>query len=177
MRKRGKILIERKSVFKGHILRDVHVDRLRLPNGKIVSIESIEHPGAACVIPFLDKDRIILIRQYRSVIDEYIWEAPAGTLKKGEKPIECAKRELEEEIGYKAGIMNPVGYIYTTPGFTNECIHIYRATSLKKVDTLPEDDEILKAKILSIAEIKKMVKRNTIKDAKTIAGLAMCGVL
>jgi ADP-ribose pyrophosphatase len=166
-----------RSVFKGKILLDVRVGKLTLPNGNAVTIESIKHPGAACIVPFLSKYKIIMIRQYRPVVDEYIWEIPAGTLKKGERPLQCAKRELVEETGYSAGRIRLAGFIYTTPGFTNEGIYIYRAESLKKEDIAPEDDEVLSAKALSITEIRKMFKSRRIIDAKTIAGLAMCGVI
>lgn len=175
--RRKKALISSKSVFRGKILLDVRIDRLILPNGNIVSIESIKHPGAACIVPFLARDKIVMIRQYRPVVGGYIWEVPAGTLKKGEKPLRCAKRELEEEIGYSAGRIKFAGFIYTTPGFSNEGIYIYRAESLKKVDTLPEEDEVLFAKVFSAAEIMKMFKAGRIVDSKTIAGLAMCGVI
>jgi len=175
-----KTLISRRSVFKGRILLNVGINRIKLPNGKVVDIESVEHPGASCVVPFLSKDKIILIRQYRPVVDDYIWELPAGTLNKSEKPLQCAKRELEEEIGYSAGRIESVGFIYTTPGFSNERIYIYRAGSLKKVDkvdVVPEDDEVLIAKVFGIREVRQLFKDRKIVDSKTIAGLAMCGII
>ncbi len=175
--KKKKVLISRKSFFQGRILLDVGIDHVRLPNGRVVGIESVKHPGASCVVPFLSKDKIILIRQYRPVVDDYIWELPAGTLKKGEKPLQCAKRELEEEIGYSAGRIKLAGFIYTTPGFSNEGIYIYRAESLKKVDVMPEDDEVLVAKVFGIEEARRLFKNRKIVDSKTIAGLAMCGII
>jgi len=78
-----KIVLNKKSVFKGRILQDVHLDTVLLPNGTKVQLECIRHPGAAAVVPFLSKDEIILIRQYRPVVDKYLWEIPAGTLKSG----------------------------------------------------------------------------------------------
>lgn len=177
MGSRKKIVLDKKSVFKGKILLDVHLDKVMLPNGTEVRLECIKHPGAATIVPFLSKDEIILIRQYRPVVDKYIWEIPAGTLKRGENPIRCAKRELEEEIGYKANSIEYLAHIYTTPGFTNECIHIYKATRLSKVRTKPESDEILSVRNFTISKIRQMFKEKRIIDAKTIAGLAMCGII
>ncbi len=175
--RRKKVVLNKRSVFKGKILLDVHLDNVMLPNGTKVRLECIKHPGAAAVVPFMNKDRIVLIRQYRPVVDKYIWEIPAGTLNKGEKPLQCAGRELEEEIGYTARSLTLLTSIYTTPGFTNECIHIYKATRLKKVRLNPEADEILSVGVFTVNKIRRMFKNKKIIDAKTITGLAMCGIL
>lgn len=172
-----KIVLDKKSVFKGKVLLDVHLDKVMLPNGTEVRLECIKHPGAAAVVPFLTKDEIILIRQYRPVVDKYIWEIPAGTLHRGESPLRCAKRELAEEIGYKARCIRYIARIYTTPGFTNERIHIYKATSLEKVKLNPDADEILSVRSFTVDKIRRMCKRNRIMDAKTITGLSMCGII
>jgi ADP-ribose pyrophosphatase len=174
---RKKIILNKKSVFKGKILLDVHLDKVMLPNGTEVRLECIKHSGAAAIVPFLSRNEIILIRQYRPVVDEYIWEMPAGTLHRGEKPLRCAKRELEEEIGYRAGSMKYLTRLYTTPGFTNECIHIYKASRLKKIQMKPDADEILTARSFAAARIRRMFSKKRIIDAKTIAGLAACGII
>jgi ADP-ribose pyrophosphatase len=98
-------------------------------------------------------------------------------LKRGESPLKCAKRELEEEIGYKAGFIRYLAHIYTTPGFTNERIHIYKATRLKEVNVKPDSDEILSVRNFTINNIRRMLKDKKIIDAKTIAGLAVCGII
>jgi len=172
-----KIVLNKKSVFKGRILQDVHLDTVLLPNGTKVQLECIRHPGAAAVVPFLSKDEIILIRQYRPVVDKYLWEIPAGTLKSGESPIRCAKRELKEEIGYTAHSIKYITHIYTTPGFANECIYIYKGSHLKKVKVKPDTDEILSVRNFTIDKIRQMFKENKIIDAKTIAGLSACGII
>ena len=174
---RKKVILDKKSVFKGKILLDVHLDKVMLPNGTEVRLECIKHPGAAAVVPFFTKNEVILIKQYRPVVDKYIWEIPAGTLKRGENPIRCAKRELEEEIGYKAGSLKYLTRIYTTPGFTNERIYIYKATQLKRVSVSPDIDEILAVKNFTVSKIRQMFRSKKIIDAKTIAGLVMCRVL
>lgn len=175
--RRKRIVLDKKSVFKGKILLDVHLDKVMLPNGTEVRLECIKHPGATAIVPFLTKDNILLIRQYRPVVDKYIWEIPAGTLKRGESPVRCAKRELEEEVGYKAGAIKYLAHIYTTPGFTNECIHMYKASRLSKVKVKPESDEILSVRNFTAREIRRMFKKGRIIDAKTIAGLAICGII
>ena len=177
MGERKKIVLDKKSIFKGKILLDVHLDKVMLPNGTEVRLECIKHPGASAVVPFLNRNEIVLIRQYRPVVDRYIWEIPAGTLDKGESPLKCAKREIEEEIGYKAGSIKYLGLIYTTPGFTNECIHLYKAGRLSRVTLKPDADEILSARCFSKGAIRRMYKNRKIIDAKTIAGLNMCGVI
>jgi ADP-ribose pyrophosphatase len=177
MSSRKKIVLDKKSIFRGKILLDVHLDKVMLPNGAEVRLECIKHPGAAAIVPFLAKDEVILIKQYRPVVDKYIWEIPAGTLKRGENPIRCAKRELEEEIGYKARSLEYLTRIYTTPGFTNERIYIYKATRLERVSISPDIDEILAAKNFTASKIRQMFKSKKIIDAKTIAGLVMCGIL
>jgi len=174
---KNKIILNKKSVFKGKILLDVHLDKVMLPNGTEVRLECIRHPGAAAIVPFLGRNEIILIRQYRPVVDKYIWEIPAGTLKRGEMPARCARRELEEETGYKAGGLKRVASIYTTPGFTNERIHIYKATRLKKTPLRPDADEILFAKSFTFGDIRRMFREKKIIDAKSIAGLAACGII
>lgn len=174
---RKKIVLDKKSIFKGKILLDVHLDKVMLPNGTEVRLECIKHPGAAAIVPFLAKNEIILIRQYRPVVDKYIWEIPAGTLHRGESPLKCARRELVEEIGYEAYSIKYLAHIYTTPGFTNECIYIYKATRLKKVKLNPDADEILSVRSFTVNKIRQMFKRNRIIDAKTITGLSMCGII
>ena len=177
MARRKIIVLNKKSIFKGKILLDVHLDKVMLPNGTKVRLECIKHPGAAAIVPFLNRKEVVLIRQYRPVVDRYIWEIPAGTLNKGETPIKCARRELKEEIGYMARSIKYLTSIYTTPGFTNECIHIYKADHLKKVSGTPDSDEILSVKSFTISEIKKLFRKKKIIDAKTIAALSICGVI
>ncbi len=177
MRRRNVIVLNKRSIYKGKILLDVHLDKVMLPNGTEVRLECIKHPGAVAIVPFLKRDEIILIRQYRPVVDRDIWEIPAGTLKKGETHLKCARRELQEEIGYRAASLSYLNYILTTPGFTNECIHLYRASRLKKVDVKPDDDEIIAVGNFRVDEVRRMYRRKRIVDAKTIAGLVACGIL
>jgi len=165
-----------KRVFKGKLL-NVFVQKVRLPHGYVATFETIKHPGAALIAPFLSKDKIIMLRQLRPVINSYIYELPAGTLDKNESPLSCARREIVEETGCSAKKFTLLGKIYPVPGYSTEKIFIYKAEGLQKEDHEAEQDEVIKARVFSRAEIKRLFKRGRIVDAKTIAALAFCGWL
>ena len=165
-----------KSVFKGKLL-NVFVGEKRLPNGYVATFEIIKHPGAALIVPFPAKDKIIMLRQLRPVIDSYIYELPAGTLDKNESPLSCARREIVEETGFSAKKMTYLGKIFPVPGYSTECIHIYKAEGLKRREHVAEKDEVIEPHIFSKAKIRQFFKSGRIVDAKTIAALAMCGWL
>ena len=168
--------MKNKTLFKGRLL-DLVVKNVRLPNGYTVRLETIKHPGAALIIPFLSKDKIILLRQYRPVINSYIYELPAGTLDNNEKPIECARREIIEETGFSAKKLAYVGKIFPVPGYSTERIFIYKAEGLEKVGRTAEEDEIISSRIVGRSAVRRLFKSGKIVDAKTIAALAFCGWL
>src|SRR5262249_23665782 len=116
-------------VYTGRLLK-VDRDRVRLPNGAETDLEMVRHPGASAVVPFITPDEVLLIRQFRYAAGGFILEVPAGTLHPGEPPDACARREVEEESGYRAGRLEPLGSILTTPGFTDEVIHLFAAHDL-----------------------------------------------
>ena len=159
-----------KNIYKGRIV-DLNLETVTLPNGATVELEVIHHPGAAATVPMKDERTVILIRQYRHAVGGYIYEIPAGKLHPGEDPRECANRELEEEIGYKAGALEHVTSAYTTPGFTDEVIHIYKATQLQKGTQDLGHDEVLEIAEFPLAKTMTMIREGVIKDAKTIVGL------
>ena len=165
-------MVGTKKLFSGKLLR-LYLKRHRFPSGHIANLEVVVHPGAVLIVPFLDKDRIILIRQYRPVINAYIWGFPAGTLGKAETPIGCAKREIAEEIGYKARRWKRIGHIYPTPGYTTEKIVIYKARGLKKIKSKKEEDEIISARTFTKREIAVLLRSGKIVDAKTICALLL----
>jgi len=167
---------QRKEVFSGKLLK-LYLEKRRFPKGNIVNLEVIKHPGAVLIVPLLKKDKVVLIRQYRPVINSHIWELPAGTLDKGEKPLLCAKRELVEETGYNARRWKKLGYIYPAPGYTNEKITIFEAKAMEKVSSQPEDDEYIISKIFTKRGIGRLFSSGKITDAKTIAALKMARVL
>lgn len=154
----------------------VDLDTVRFPDGSTGTLEMVRHPGASAVIPMLDRPdsrdpRIILIRQYRYAAEDYLWEIPAGTLDPGEAPEHCARRELREEAGVKAERLRHLSTIFTTPGFTDERIHLYLATGLTRVPPAPEVDEFLETHEVRWSEIGAMIRDGRIIDGKTLVAL------
>ena len=170
-----KLLVKRKIVFDGKLIK-LYQTYKDLPGGKKGYFEEIVHPGAALIIPVI-KGKVAFIRQYRGVIDKYIWELPAGTLEPNETPYACAKREVIEETGYVARKLKKIGEIFTTPGFTNEKIHLYQAECVERIDQNMDHDEVIKVKLFTKAEVKKLFSAGKINDAKTIAALSFAGML
>ena len=166
-------LIERRPVHKGRIV-DLSIDTVRFPNGKTGELELVRHSGASAVLPVLsDPDandpQILLVRQYRYAAGGYLLEVPAGRPdEEGEDWEVCARRELEEETGMVAGSMTKLTTIYTTPGFTDEQIHLFLATDLKTGTGKLDDDEFLDTQVLLLSEALEKIRDGEISDAKTI---------
>jgi len=162
----------KKSIFKGRII-DLSVETVTLPNGATAELEIITHPGAAAVVPMKDETTVVMIRQYRHAVGGFIYEIPAGKLHPGEDPRECAVREVEEEIGYKVGNLEPLLSFFTTPGFTNEVIHIFLGKDLQPGTQDLGTDEVLEVLEMPIDKAIALIKEGTIRDGKTIIGLQM----
>ena len=142
-----------------------------LQNGETVKKEFIAHPGAVLILPLVDKDTILLIRNYRFAINETLYELPAGTRETGEEPLKTAARELEEETGYTSDKITPLFYFYTTPGFCNEKMFVFSAENLVKTcQHLDESEEITVEKI-ALEKAISMIYSGEIKDGKTISTL------
>ena len=163
-------MTERKQVFSGKVL-DVGIESVELPDGNVWDLEVIRHPGASAVVPILDSGRVLLVRQYRHAAGGWILEIPAGKLDPGEAPEICAVRETEEEIGYRPGRLDPLGWIFTTPGFADEKIWLYRATDLVRGTQALEEDELLTVVELPFEEAVRMALDGEIQDAKTVVAL------
>ncbi len=159
-----------KCVFKGSFL-DVREDEVIFPSGSSITREWINHPGAVCCIPVLKNGDICLIKQYRYPIKKYVIELPAGKLEVGETPIDCAKRELEEEIGFEAKKIRFLTMFYPAVGFVNEEMHLFLAEDLKKADTNLDDDEFIELIPKTLGQAVEMIYSGEITDAKTIIGL------
>ena len=165
-----------KTLYHGTLIQ-LSLERKRLPGGYVADLEVVRHPGAVLIVPRLGHDRVILIRQYRPVIDAYLWELPAGTLKRNETPLGCAKRELVEEIGYTAKEWTRIGYIYPAPGYTTEKIHLFTAEGLNRVHARRDRDEIITPRIFSKKNIASLLAGGRIVDAKTICALVISRVV
>jgi ADP-ribose pyrophosphatase len=139
------------------------------PAGGTVDREVVRHPGGAVILPLLDDGRIVLIRNHRVSIEETLWELPAGTRGPGEDLAEVAGRELEEETGFRAARIEPFGWFFTTPGFTDERIDAYLAEGLVPGPQRLEDGESIQVVPLPLDEVLRMIDDGRIRDAKTIA--------
>ena len=162
--------LERQHVFQGRIV-DLSVDRVRLPNGNVCDLELIRHPGAAAVVPVDENGDVILVRQYRYAAGGWLTEVPAGKLDGGEAPEMCATREVEEETGFKTGRLSSLGWIWTTPGFTDEKIWLFLARELTPSRPALQPDEILAVKRMPLAEAVDLALRGDIRDAKSVCAL------
>jgi len=154
--------------FDGKMIQ-LYLDEVRLPNGHNSHREVVKHPGASAVIVTNKDGSIVLEKQYRYPVNEVLWEIPAGKLDGNEDPLECAKRELEEETGFVARIWEKLGYIYTTPGFSDEKIYLFFANELETGNTNPDEDEFVEINLFSKSEVERMIIENKIVDSKTIA--------
>jgi ADP-ribose diphosphatase len=159
-----------RHIYKGKVV-TLNVDTVTLPNGVTVDLEVVRHPGASAIVPLKADGTVVLIRQFRHAAGGFIYEIPAGKLSPGEESLACAARELEEEIGYRAGTFELLSSIFTAPGFTDEVIHIYKATGLTKGRQQLDRDEVLEVVEMPIPEAIGMIRTGAIRDAKTIVGL------
>jgi ADP-ribose pyrophosphatase len=148
----------------------VWCEDVELPGGVVARLDIVRHPGAAAVVPFESDDRVLLIRQYRHAADGTIWEVPAGKLD-GDAPEACAARELEEEAGRRAGRLVRLGRIWTTPGFTDEQIHLFAAFDLEVVPHQREADELIEVVPMALDDALALVWDGTIADAKSALAL------
>lgn len=151
----------------------INVDRVTviLPNGKEATRDVVRHPGAAVILPVTDDWKILMVEQYRKPCEMVSLELPAGKLDAGEPPEECARRELQEETGYIAGKLEKVLTIHSTPGFSDEVLHMFIATNLVPNKANPDEDEFISCKEYEIPELISMIEEGKITDAKTIIGV------
>lgn len=163
-------LLQQRRIFKGKVV-DLSVDRIELPNGRTTELEVIRHPGAAAMVPLTAAGEVLLVRQYRYATEGWLLEVPAGKLDPGEPPQECAARELEEEIGYRATDLTGLGWIWTTPGFTNEKIWLFLARGLEPGDQDLQTDEVLTVESVVFSEAVEKVHRGEICDSKSVCAL------
>jgi ADP-ribose pyrophosphatase len=167
--------VKKRTVWRGRAV-DFRVDTVRLPDGKLATREFLDHPGAVGVVPFLDKDTLVMVRQYRHPVGQVTLELPAGKLDKGEVHLSCVKRELREETGYTARKITRLMNYWPTCAFANEVLHLYVAEGLKPGKMNTDADEFLRCVTVPFRKAVKMAVTGEIKDSKTIIGILACAV-
>lgn len=164
--------IDSRIVFDGRLVK-LRVDTVRLPDGKEARREIVVHRGAVAMVPLLDHDKVVMVRQYRQAAGEVLLEIPAGTSEPDEDLLTCADRELQEETGYKAGRITEMFKSYLAPGYSSEMLHTFLAQDLIKVESCNDEDEFLEVVEMSMNEAVDLIRTGEIKDAKTICGILM----
>jgi len=160
----------RSPIYQGRIV-DLGLEDVVLPNGARVELEVIRHRGASAIVPLHDDRTVTLVHQYRHAAGGMIWEVPAGVLDGGEAPETCAARELREEVQLEARALTRLGSILTTPGFTDERIHLFLAEGLFPAAGAPEADEYIEVVRVPFDQALGWIDDGTIADAKTICAL------
>jgi ADP-ribose diphosphatase len=163
-------ILRSKVIYKGPVF-GVRRDEVLEPGGIRTTREVITHPGSVVVLPVLPDGRILLIRQYRHAARRFLWELVAGRMERGETPRQAAARELIEETGYRARRFRVFLDVFPTPGFLEERMYILLAQELTSGDARPEVDEKIISRAFTYTQLKQMIHRGKLRDAKTIAGL------
>jgi ADP-ribose pyrophosphatase len=160
--------IKSDKIFTGRVI-SLQVDEVELPNGQTSKREIIKHPGAVAILPITNDGKIVMVEQFRKALERTLVEIPAGKLEKGENPLECARRELEEETGYDCEKLDWLISFYTSPGFADEIVHLYVATGLSKKEDAAQldEDEFVNIVELSLSEATQYIEGKKIYDAKT----------
>lgn len=158
------------KIYEGKIL-TLRVDTVELPDKKYTKREIVEHPGAVAILALTDDKEVVLVKQFRKAVEQELLEVPAGKLEAGEEPEICAVRELKEETGFTAEKMEYIFQYHTSPGFSNEKIHLFFATGLKEGMAQPENDEYIDIEKIKIDELIYMIREGKIKDGKTVIAI------
>ena len=164
--------ISKKHIYTGNII-NVEYVTVALPDGRQATRDIITHPGASAVIPINEKGEIYMVRQYRKPIEAVSLEIPAGKLDHGEDPQLCAERELKEETGLSAKNITHLVSVHSTPGFSNEILHLYAATGLNEGESCADEDEFISTEKYTAAQLEDMILKGEITDAKSIIGILL----
>jgi len=171
------VVLARQTVFAGRIF-SIHADRVRLPNGHEATMEVVRHAGSVVLVPMPDRDHVILVRQYRYAIDQWIWELAAGSLDPGEEPEAGAARECQEEIGLVPGRIESLGSFFPTPGYCDEVMNFYKLTELAEpaagspVVELDADED-LRIRTFAVDEVRQLIRNGELVDLKTVVGVGL----
>ena len=160
------------SLYQGKIL-SLRKDEVRMPNGRLTTREIVEHSDSVCMVPLDAAGNVVLVRQYRKPTESALLEAPAGGIEPGEGPEEAAMRELQEEIGHRAGQLRPLGGFYLAPGWCDEFMYAYLATELSPSPKGQDYDEIVETRRVPLGDTLELIAQGEIRDAKSIAALLL----
>jgi ADP-ribose pyrophosphatase len=161
-----------RSVYRGKVL-SLDVDEVEEPGGVRTTREVVRHQGSVAVLAVQDDGAVVLVRQYRYPVDHALWELPAGRRDAGESPEEAAQRELQEEIGHRAEDLRRMAFFYTTPGFCDEAMHVFRATRLVPSRIPGDDDERIEVRAFSLEDAAAMIDAGEIREGKTLVALLL----
>ena len=165
-------VLQHRRLYEGRVL-SLDVDEVSEPGGVTGTREVVRQTGSVAALPVLDDGRIVLVRQYRYAVSAFVWELPAGRRDPSESPEAGARRELEEEVGLRAASLEPISTFWTTPGFCDEVMHLFRATGLESVPPRPEADERIEPGTFTLDEAMAMVARGEIREGKTLVALLL----
>jgi ADP-ribose pyrophosphatase len=166
--------LEQTRIFDGKVF-DLDRDRVRLPNGREVTLDVVRHPASVVLVPLPEPGHVILIRQFRYPVQRWLWELPAGTVDEGETPEAAARRECHEEIALVPDTLVRLASFYPTPGYCDEEMIFFRASGLNATDEVAavDEDEDIEPKTFRIADAREMIRRGEITDMKTVVGLGL----
>ncbi|MDY6906970.1 MAG: NUDIX hydrolase [Chloroflexota bacterium] len=163
-------VVESRQVYQGRIV-SLRVDRVVLPSGRETTREVVEHGDCVAVVPLDGEGNVILVRQFRTPVGRELLELPAGGIEAGERPSQCARRELVEETGYRAQGMEPIGGFYASPGYCTEFLHLFLATGLEPGPGAAMEDEFIDVVPVPLSEVAGLIESGQVQDAKSVAGL------
>ena len=166
--------LSHQRVFDGKVF-DVDRDRVRMPNGREVSVDVVRHSRSVVLLPVPEPGHIILVRQYRYAVNRSLWELPAGSVDPGEQPEQAARRECHEEIGLVPSTIIRLAALFPTPGYCDEEMLFFRVSDLDKRDeqAAVDEDEDIEARVFTLRDAREMVRSGEIVDMKTVAGLTL----
>lgn len=162
--------LEEKRIYTGNLLK-LNADRVILENGVKTFREYVSHPGAVAALPFLSSSEILLVKQYRYSVRDFLLEIPAGTIEEGETPEDCITRELQEEINHKPGKLEKLGWVYLSPGYSNEKIHLFTAKDLRACSKEAEEDENIEIVKIKLKDALLKIDSGEIIDGKTVTAI------
>jgi len=161
-----------RRVYAGKVL-SLDLDEVEEPGGVHTTREVVRHSGSVAVLAVQDDGQVVLVRQYRYPVDDLVWELPAGRLDPGESPEAAAQRELQEEIGHRARVLDKIAFFYTTPGFCDEAMHVFRGSGLEPATAKGDEDERIEVRAFALSELEAMIGRGEVREGKTLVAILL----